>query len=84
VDIRTVRIKHPIRGHSVTFVDTPGFGDTYKSDTEILTEIAEWFVKRSVYYVEQLLYTLIDDAIVIKAISTSPPSSTCIGSPTIG
>jgi len=32
-------------GGSVVFVDTPGFGDTYKSDIEILAAIAAWLVK---------------------------------------
>jgi energy-coupling factor transporter ATP-binding protein EcfA2 len=43
-DIRTVRIEHPKIG-SVVFVDTPGFDDTFKSDLEILTTIANWLVK---------------------------------------
>jgi hypothetical protein len=29
----------------LVIVDTPGFDDTYKSDTEILALIAEWIVK---------------------------------------
>ncbi|KIM82896.1 hypothetical protein PILCRDRAFT_820190 [Piloderma croceum F 1598] len=44
-DIRTVRANHPIDGRPVVFVDTPGFDDTYKSDMEILTMIADWLVK---------------------------------------
>ncbi len=32
-------------GRSLVIVDTPGFDDTYKSDTEILALIAEWIVK---------------------------------------
>lgn len=44
-DIRAVRVTHPTKGHPVVFVDTPGFDDTYKSDTEILTSIADWLVK---------------------------------------
>jgi hypothetical protein len=28
----------------MVFVDTPGFDDTYKSDTEILTLIANWLL----------------------------------------
>jgi hypothetical protein len=45
-DIRTVDIPHwKIPACSVTFVDTPGFDDTYKSDTEILGMIANWLVK---------------------------------------
>ncbi|KIM82902.1 hypothetical protein PILCRDRAFT_820197 [Piloderma croceum F 1598] len=44
-DIRAVRVNHPIDGRPVVFVDTPGFDDTYKSDLEVLTMIAEWLVK---------------------------------------
>jgi len=44
-DIRSVRTNHPKDGRPVVFVDTPGFDDTYKSDLEILTMIAEWLVK---------------------------------------
>jgi predicted GTPase len=44
-DIQTVRVVHPKNGHSVVFVDTPGFDDTYNSDTDILAKIAEWLVK---------------------------------------
>ncbi|KIM78703.1 hypothetical protein PILCRDRAFT_824143 [Piloderma croceum F 1598] len=43
--IRTVRVTHPMDGKPVVLVDTPGFGDTSKSDTEILAMIAEWLVK---------------------------------------
>jgi len=44
-DIRAVRVPHPTTGHPTVFVDTPGFDDTYKSDTEILSMVAEWLVK---------------------------------------
>ncbi|RSM19457.1 hypothetical protein CDV31_001617 [Fusarium ambrosium] len=27
-------------GHSVALIDTPGFDDTYRSDTEVLTDVA--------------------------------------------
>jgi predicted GTPase len=40
-----VRVAHPSDGHPVVFVDTPGFDDTDKSDTEILSIIAEWLIK---------------------------------------
>ncbi|KAF5620236.1 P-loop containing protein [Fusarium sp. NRRL 52700] len=30
------------RGHNIILVDTPGFSDTYKSDTEILVDLAKW------------------------------------------
>jgi len=43
-DIRTVRILHPADGHPVLFVDTPGFDDTFKSDIEILSLIADFLV----------------------------------------
>lgn len=29
-------------GYNIVLVDTPGFNDTYKSDTEILLELAKW------------------------------------------
>jgi predicted GTPase len=32
----------------VVFVDTPGFGDTYKSDAEVLGTIADWVAQRLV------------------------------------
>jgi predicted GTPase len=32
-------------GKPVILVDTPGFGDTAKSDTEILAMIADWLVR---------------------------------------
>ncbi|KIM76259.1 hypothetical protein PILCRDRAFT_826443 [Piloderma croceum F 1598] len=57
-DIQTVRAVHPTNGDSVVFVDTPGFDDTFKSDTEILTIVAEWLVgaKKGKVYVATILY----------------------------
>ena len=43
--IRTVRVTHPETSRPIVFVDTPGFDDTYKSDTEILSMIADWLVR---------------------------------------
>ncbi|KAF7973138.1 hypothetical protein HWV62_16188 [Athelia sp. TMB] len=43
--IRTVRCMHPEDNRPVVFVDTPGFDDTYRSDIEILSQIASWFVE---------------------------------------
>jgi hypothetical protein len=43
--IRSVRVPHPVDGKPVVLVDTPDFGDTTKSDIEILAMIAEWLVK---------------------------------------
>jgi hypothetical protein len=48
--IRAVRVNHPTTSKPVIFIDTPGFDDTFKSDTEILTMIAEWLVKMWVLY----------------------------------
>jgi len=45
-DICTARIPHPTNGHPHLFVDIPGFDDTFKSDTEILSLIADFLVKR--------------------------------------
>jgi len=36
-EVRAVRVPHPVDGHTVVFVDCPGFDDTSKSDAEILT-----------------------------------------------
>jgi hypothetical protein len=44
-DIRAVRVNHPATGIPVTFIDTPGFDDSVKTDMEILTLIADWLVK---------------------------------------
>jgi len=59
--------------------DTPGFGDTYKSDIEILAMVAEWLVKRSVYYGERLVYYDTDPTTAIKGNINLATSSTCIG-----
>ncbi|KAL7272119.1 hypothetical protein RUND412_005089 [Rhizina undulata] len=32
----------PLDGHTITLVDTPGFNDTYNSDSEILSQITQW------------------------------------------
>jgi len=45
-DVRAVRVPHPTSGNHVVFVDTPGFDDPYKSDTEILGMVANWLVRR--------------------------------------
>jgi hypothetical protein len=29
-------------GYNIVIVDTPGFNDTYKSDTEVLLDLAKW------------------------------------------
>ncbi|KZP31986.1 hypothetical protein FIBSPDRAFT_550068 [Athelia psychrophila] len=44
-EIRAVRTKHPYDQGQVIFVDTPGFDETYRSDVEILSQIAGWLVK---------------------------------------
>jgi hypothetical protein len=46
-------------GRPVVFVDTPGFDDTYKSDMEILTMIANWLVRTCVYCLDWLVVPLI-------------------------
>jgi len=43
--IQSFRFPHPKDGRLITFVDTPGFDDTHKSDTEILKMIASWLEK---------------------------------------
>lgn len=54
-DIETVECK--IGGCSVTLVDTPGFDDSKRSDTEILTLIADWL--ESSYNTDALLSGII-------------------------
>jgi GTPase Era involved in 16S rRNA processing len=44
-EIRPVRVEHPTDDYPVVFIDTPGFGDPNKSDTEILAMIMWWFMK---------------------------------------
>jgi hypothetical protein len=44
-DIRAIRVTHPQDGNPVVFVEMPGFDDTNKSDTEVLSMIADWLVK---------------------------------------
>jgi GTPase Era involved in 16S rRNA processing len=50
-DIRAVRVNHRNTNDAVIFIDTPGFDDTFKSYTEVLTTIAEWFIKTWVLYI---------------------------------
>ena len=52
-------MRHPVDDYPVVFIDTPGFDDTHKSDTEILTIIANWLVKMWVYYIQEPIWTLI-------------------------
>ena len=44
-NIRCIKILHPTDHYPVFFIDTPGFDDTYRSDTDILTAISDWLVK---------------------------------------
>jgi hypothetical protein len=76
--IRTIKATHPKDGHPVVFVDTPGFDDTYVSDTDTLHKIADWLVKRRVYHIGWLVSSLIIK-IAIKRASKSAPLSTFIG-----
>ncbi|KAL4078010.1 P-loop containing nucleoside triphosphate hydrolase protein [Scleroderma citrinum] len=41
-EIRPVRYPHPDGERNIVLVDTPGFDDTFLSDTQILRNIAEW------------------------------------------
>ncbi|KAG8847876.1 hypothetical protein FRB91_011378 [Serendipita sp. 411] len=43
-ELELVKVVEPIHGRSVSLIDTPGFDDTNKPDTEILTAIAEFLV----------------------------------------
>jgi len=49
-DIRAVRFPHPTTSRPVVLVDTPGFNNTMKTDTEVLAMIAEWLEHTSVQY----------------------------------
>ncbi|KAL6302091.1 P-loop containing nucleoside triphosphate hydrolase protein [Sparassis latifolia] len=42
--IRTTRYVHPAYARPIIFVDTPGFDDTSKPDTDILRMVADWLV----------------------------------------
>jgi predicted GTPase len=42
-DIKPVAMRGP-GGQPLVFVDTPGFDDTHKSDTQILATIATWLI----------------------------------------
>ena len=45
-EVRAVRVfNHPILGHRLVLVDTPGFDGTDKSDLEILLMISNWLRK---------------------------------------
>jgi len=44
-DIQAVKAPHPITREPVVFVDTPGFDDTYKSDTDIVMMVANWLIQ---------------------------------------
>ncbi|KAL4080714.1 P-loop containing nucleoside triphosphate hydrolase protein [Scleroderma citrinum] len=41
-EIRAVRCPHPDGERNIVLVDTPGFDDTFMSDTQVLRNIAEW------------------------------------------
>ena len=40
----------PYHGLRLVLVDTPGFDDTYRPDTEILRIIADWLTKKYVLF----------------------------------
>jgi GTPase Era involved in 16S rRNA processing len=44
-NIQWTRVTHPTDLDPVVFVDTPGFDDTYRSDTDVLNTIAKWLLK---------------------------------------
>jgi len=57
-DITEFKVQGP-DGRNITFVDTPGFDDTYKSDVEILAQVAEWLLNAWVYYLSRFKRILI-------------------------
>lgn len=52
--IQPIDIQHPEEKYRIVFVDTPGFDDACKSDTEIFTMVAEWFKELSVHCIERI------------------------------
>jgi predicted GTPase len=40
--VQAIICRHPDNTRNVVFVDTPGFDDTYITDTDILIAIANW------------------------------------------
>ncbi|KAG5651163.1 hypothetical protein H0H81_009655 [Sphagnurus paluster] len=47
--LKPVVVRHPSElGRRIILVDTPGFDDTYVSDSEILRRIADWLARSSV------------------------------------
>jgi predicted GTPase len=40
-----VQVNHPTTSEPIILVDTPGFDNSDKQDTEILTLIADWIAK---------------------------------------
>ncbi|KAF4565344.1 hypothetical protein EYR36_001914 [Pleurotus pulmonarius] len=41
-EVRAISCPHPESGRNVVLVDTPGFDDTVRTDTDILSAIANW------------------------------------------
>ncbi|KAF9352062.1 hypothetical protein BGX26_010041 [Mortierella sp. AD094] len=52
-----------IAGNTITLLDTPGFDDTSRSDTEILESIAKWLAKMHCHKVCGVIYmhSILDD-----------------------
>jgi predicted GTPase len=48
VDVNPVWCFHPKSGKEVILLDTPGFADTERTDTDILLTIANWLNATSV------------------------------------
>ncbi|KAG8758461.1 hypothetical protein FRC14_008150 [Serendipita sp. 396] len=44
-EVALIKVEDPIQNRKVVLVDTPGFDDTYRSDIDILTDIATFLVK---------------------------------------
>jgi len=56
---QAVRVRHPYTEQSITFIDTPGFDDTLKSDTEIVTAIVKWLEETYSYEGKVNLATIV-------------------------
>jgi hypothetical protein len=42
-EVQSYKFEHDGKVYSI--VDTPGFNDTYRSDNEVLKELADWLLK---------------------------------------
>ncbi|KAL4069908.1 P-loop containing nucleoside triphosphate hydrolase protein [Scleroderma yunnanense] len=67
-------VRCTILGSTIVLLDTPGFKDTNKSDTEILKSIVDWLSKRKGTLLSGILYfhRITDDRITGTAVKYIP------------